>query len=174
VTHDQEEAIALGDQIAIMRGGRVVQVGTYATLRDTPVDTFVAGFFGQYPMNLMPGAVTAAGAVDVGGAELPLPPRQDGVVDTGHALTVGLRPEALKLDFGPVHTGALSGAIESVEQDYARRLQFVRVRTQAGLLTVADASGEPLAITQRVTLTADPTQMHLFDAASGARLPPQA
>lgn len=170
VTHDQDEAVALGDQIAIMRGGRVAQVGSYATLRDVPVDTFVAGFFGQYPMNLMQGVVTAGGAVKVGDCELALPPSLVGKLGEGHALTVGLRPEALKLALVQSQSGALSGTIESVEQDYARRLQFARVRTPAGLLTVADASGEPLAITQRVAVAADPAQTHLFDATTGSRI----
>lgn len=169
VTHDQEEAVALGDEIAIMRGGQVVQVGSYGVLRGAPVDTFVAGFFGQYPMNLVAGEVVPGGALAVGDGVVALPPQLVDRLELGRAVTVGWRPEGLGLA-QTGQAGRINGEIESVEQDFARRLQFVRVRTQAGLLTVADGSGEPLALTQRVGVTADPAQMHLFDATTGARI----
>jgi ABC-type sugar transport system ATPase subunit len=169
VTHDQTEAVALGDEIAIMRGGRIVQVGSFAALRDAPVDTFVAGFFGQYPMNLMAGEVAPEGALAVGGGVVPLPSHMLDQVAVGQAVTVGYRPEGLELAQAG-QAGAIQGEIESVEQDFARRLQFVRVRTPGGLLTVADGSGEPLALTQRVGVRMDPAQMHLFDGTTGARI----
>ena len=53
VTHDQIEAMALGDRIAVMRDGRIEQVGTYETLREDPDNAFVAGFLGPRPMNLL-------------------------------------------------------------------------------------------------------------------------
>ena len=73
VTHDQEEAMALADQIAIMRDGRVEQVGTYHEMRDAPRNAFIAGFLGRRPMNLLPGTVTAAARVRVLDTELVLP-----------------------------------------------------------------------------------------------------
>src|SRR5689334_15013026 len=56
VTHDQEEALTMSDQVAVMDGGRLVQLGSPRTLYDRPVDAFVADFIGE--MNLLPGTVT--------------------------------------------------------------------------------------------------------------------
>ena len=73
VTHDQEEAVALGDQIAVMREGRVEQAGTFQVLREDPVNAFVAGFLGVRPMNLLDGVVTEGGNVRLAGSEASLP-----------------------------------------------------------------------------------------------------
>jgi len=59
VTHDQEEAVALGDRIAIMNEGRLVSSGTPEDLFRRPATTFVAGFLGRPPMNLISGTVAA-------------------------------------------------------------------------------------------------------------------
>ncbi|MEZ4660278.1 MAG: hypothetical protein R2911_22190 [Caldilineaceae bacterium] len=72
VTHDQTEAITLGDQIAVMRGGRVEQVGAFQELMERPANLFVAGFLGSPPMNLLPGVVDD-GALHAAGETWPLP-----------------------------------------------------------------------------------------------------
>jgi ABC-type sugar transport system ATPase subunit len=66
VTHDQAEAIALGDQIAVMRGGRIEQVGPFQTLLQTPANTFVASFVGAPPMNLLSGGNVGDGTLQLG------------------------------------------------------------------------------------------------------------
>ncbi|MHB1317750.1 MAG: ABC transporter ATP-binding protein, partial [Anaerolineae bacterium] len=63
VTHDQIEAIALGDRLAVMRVGRIEQVGTYQELRERPANTFVAGFVGMPSMNLVEGYSRSDGGV---------------------------------------------------------------------------------------------------------------
>lgn len=75
VTHDQMEALALGDRMAILRAGRLEQVGPPLEVHDHPVNTFVAGLVGRLPMNIVPGAVL--------GSDSP---------------QVGIRPEALRLE----------------------------------------------------------------------------
>ncbi|HEY8501313.1 MAG TPA: ATP-binding cassette domain-containing protein, partial [Solirubrobacterales bacterium] len=90
VTHDQTEAMTLGDRVAVMRAGVLQQVGTPAELYDHPVNLFVAGFIGSPAMNFMPG--------EIGGGKLKLP---IGAVDAGQLgvergdgpVVVGLRPE---------------------------------------------------------------------------------
>ena len=73
VTHDQTEAIALGDGIAVMRDGRVEQAGVYQELRRDPANAFVAGFFGRPPMNLFSGGTVADGVFHLGEVTVPLP-----------------------------------------------------------------------------------------------------
>ncbi len=88
VTHDQTEAMTLGDRVAVMRAGVLQQVGTPAELYDTPVNLFVAGFIGSPAMNFMPGEIKGGklalpiGEVDLGDVDV-----KDGQV------IVGLRPE---------------------------------------------------------------------------------
>src|SRR5205807_343613 len=70
VTHDQTEALALADRIAVMRAGRVEQVGRYRDLYDRPATAFVAGFFGAPPMNLLAGTVDGSGRTVMLGASV--------------------------------------------------------------------------------------------------------
>jgi multiple sugar transport system ATP-binding protein len=90
VTHDQTEAMTLGDRVAVMRAGALQQVGTPAELYDNPVNLFVAGFIGSPAMNFMPGEISGGnlklpiGEVDLGDLDVKV---QDGQV------VVGLRPE---------------------------------------------------------------------------------
>jgi len=94
VTHDQVEAMTLADRIVVLDSGRIEQVGTPEDVYERPVTSFVAGFIGAPPMNLMPGRIVGMGdrpAVELpGGAKLALPP----VAPLSEmAVTVGIRPE---------------------------------------------------------------------------------
>ncbi len=91
VTHDQEEALSVADRVAVMRDGRIVQIGTPRDLYDAPLDAYVAGFVGQ--SNLWPGSVAAAGLVETAVGPI--------ACDTsGHApgdrITVFIRPERIE------------------------------------------------------------------------------
>ncbi|MEV4179275.1 ABC transporter ATP-binding protein [Nonomuraea sp. NPDC049709] len=92
VTHDQAEALALADRIAVMSHGRMIQVGTPAEIFHRPATTFVASFIGSTPMNLLPARATPT-ALHVAGATLPPTALAPG---DGH-LTYGVRPEYMDL-----------------------------------------------------------------------------
>ncbi|MGH3760896.1 ABC transporter ATP-binding protein [Actinophytocola sp.] len=93
VTHDQAEALALADRIAVMSEGRIRQLGSPKEVFQRPGDTFVANFIGSTPMNLLPGTVSG-GLVEVAGARLKPPP---GVrLPDGTPVTAGIRPEYLR------------------------------------------------------------------------------
>ncbi|HEU5156711.1 MAG TPA: ABC transporter ATP-binding protein [Streptosporangiaceae bacterium] len=94
VTHDQAEALALADRIAVMADGGIEQVGTAREVFQRPANVFVAGFIGSTPMNLLPGRC-AGDAIDVGGVRLPVPETATGLVATGDEVIVGIRPEYL-------------------------------------------------------------------------------
>ena len=91
VTHDQEEAMAMADRVAVMRDGRVLQVAVPQALYDDPASLEVARFVGSPPMNALPARVALDGRVMV--ADVPLPFR----AQAGRVVTLGVRPEALRL-----------------------------------------------------------------------------
>ena len=91
VTHDQEEAMAMADRVAVMREGRVLQVAAPQALYDDPVSLEVARFVGSPPMNALPARVLLEGRVEVADVELPFRAERGGKV------TLGVRPEALRL-----------------------------------------------------------------------------
>ncbi|NRQ35195.1 ABC transporter ATP-binding protein [Nonomuraea sp. NN258] len=109
VTHDQAEALALADRIAVMSAGRMVQVGTPAEIFQRPATTFVASFIGSTPMNLLParlddGVMHAAGA---------LLPRPGGLADDDEVV-YGVRPEYMDLSLEE-RRDAFPGAVSVLE-----------------------------------------------------------
>ncbi len=134
VTHDQTEAIAIGDQIAVMRAGRVEQVGPFLTLLQNPVNTFVAGFVGAPPMNLLAGGRIDDALLHLGEATVALPALIKAHIQNGQRVTVGMRPEAAQLITSntPAANGLrLRGTIDVIEPDFARRTQLLYLRTGA-------------------------------------------
>ncbi|MGY0003944.1 ABC transporter ATP-binding protein [Micromonospora sp. I033] len=113
VTHDQAEALALADRIAVMEGGRIRQVGTPTEVFRRPANTFVAGFIGSTPMNLVDARVHGD-ELAMGPARLPLPEDARGQVTDGERLVYGIRPEYLDYSPTPV-PGALTGEVVVVE-----------------------------------------------------------
>jgi multiple sugar transport system ATP-binding protein len=116
VTHDQAEALALADRIAVMDNGRIVQLGTPREVFRRPANLFVAGFVGSTPMNLLPGvcvpgdgeAVTSWGhQIDVAGVRLPVPEEITGELVPGDEVVVGIRPEYLVETVEPLGTTSL-------------------------------------------------------------------
>jgi len=113
VTHDQAEALALADRIAVMRDGKILQIGSPRDVFTRPINTFVAGFIGSTPMNLHP-AVVHASSVRVAGAEVPLPSSASGVVTDGQEVVWGARPEYLRWSTTAVD-GGIEGTVTVIE-----------------------------------------------------------
>jgi multiple sugar transport system ATP-binding protein len=123
VTHDQTEAMALGDRIAVLRNGTLQQVGTPADLYSLPDNAFVASFLGTPQINLLHGTLYAPinsdMSISLGPQELPLP--QDIAHDMlrilqGQPLLIGLRPEALRIEGEPSpHERRLHAMVTHVE-----------------------------------------------------------
>ena len=115
VTHDQAEALALADRIAVMEAGRIRQLGTPREVFGRPANTFVANFIGSTPMNLVPGTVSA-GSVRVAGGRLTLPTGTAGRVADGMEVIVGIRPEYVTVSpVGSDDGSGLSGEVSIVE-----------------------------------------------------------
>ncbi|HEX4979617.1 MAG TPA: sn-glycerol-3-phosphate ABC transporter ATP-binding protein UgpC [Acidimicrobiales bacterium] len=168
VTHDQVEAMTMGDRIAVMRDGVLQQVGPPQAVYERPANLFVAGFIGSPPMNTVPGVVRDGGtSVEVGGGLVPLPAalaeqvRAGGVRD----VMVGVRPEGLELGTGPVP--ATVTLVESLGHE-----RHVLCRLPGGEpVIVRLAADEPApADGDAVRLAVKPGQLHLFDPSTTERL----
>ena len=108
VTHDQVEALSMGDRIAVMKAGVIAQVDTPLAVYDHPADTYVGGFVGTPPMNFIDAEVTMNGGppvVQLRGGAFPLADG-DGRALAGRPLTLGIRAEAIR-----VHTVATDGVV---------------------------------------------------------------
>ena len=169
VTHDYLEALSLGDRIAVLRQGKIVQIGTREDLWRRPLDAFVAKAFGQPQINLLPGAIVAgeggAWFVSYDGQAALLfarPPAPDGT----HVL-LGMRPRDLIVGEGP-GLMAIRGRVYVVEP--LGRQREVTVSVGANRLAVV-TSDEDVAVDALVTISAPIDKLLLFEAESGRRLP---
>jgi sn-glycerol 3-phosphate transport system ATP-binding protein len=169
VTHDQVEAMTLAQRMIVMNGGRIEQIGTPEQVYATPATTFVAGFIGSPPMNLVPG-IAEGRQFRVGGVVLPLPaaaPR-DG------ELLLGVRPEHADID--PAHVGSSGGPawppeVQLLEMLGAERLVYGRLGGEPFVLRI-DGTLKPPAPGDVVPLQVVPQRVHWFDRASGQRVGP--
>jgi ABC-type sugar transport system ATPase subunit len=128
VTHDQVEALTMGDRIGVMRQGELMQVGTPEEVYQRPANLFVAGFVGSPQMNLIEGAVTMMGdkcSFAANGFSVPLlaPPVSSAGIGR---CTLGVRPEALRV-VAPTSTVPLRGIVSLVELAGADRFLIVDV-----------------------------------------------
>jgi len=160
VTHDQIEAMTMADKIVVMQGGRIEQVGAPLELYDRPANTFVASFIGSPSMNMIEGTVRD-GAVQAGGAALPLPPGMK--VAEGRDVIYGIRPENLGHAAQGIH-----GTIAVVEPTGAETHVVVRIEGRELVAVFRDrVSHRP---GDAITLApVDAAGVHLFDKSSGAR-----
>jgi putative spermidine/putrescine transport system ATP-binding protein len=159
VTHDQEEALAISDTIAVMQSGRVMQVGSPREIYDRPADPFVAAFVGQ--VNLLSAIVDADG-VRLGSLAFPLPPEAP-PIKPGSRVLLALRPEAIRIGAGSDGRKELTGRIVSVT--YLGPTVRYRIELAGQRLTVddPDPAGRPL-LQGQITLAFDPARMRLWPA----------
>jgi multiple sugar transport system ATP-binding protein len=160
VTHDQIEAMTMADKIVAMHDGVVEQVGTPLELFDRPRNVFVAAFIGSPSMNLLPVKASGQAVVDNSGNHWSVP----GVpAVSGEALTLGVRPEHLRLDTAGVPARVL--VVESTGSE-------THIVAEAGDTKITCVLRERVSVRpgDNVRLSADAAQLHLFHAGSGERL----
>jgi multiple sugar transport system ATP-binding protein len=166
VTHDQIEAMTMGDKIVVMRDGRIEQTGSPLELYDHPANLFVAGFIGSPAMNFLPGTLrrAAGGArVDLNdGTQLPAPLNAGGI--DGQPVIVGTRPEHLTLSDG----GGIPARVVVVEPTGAETLVLCR-HADAELAAVFRERHD-FSPGRTIHLHPDLQRAHLFDASTGQRL----
>jgi sn-glycerol 3-phosphate transport system ATP-binding protein len=169
VTHDQVEAMTLADRICVMNKGEVQQMGPPQEVYAQPANVFVAGFIGSPAMNLLP-ATVAGGQVRLAGH--PVAHAPDGCTD----VVVGIRPESLRIE--PSGRPGIPVTVDFHEPLGSHVLvhailgdaTVAIVEDAAGIVVQADPDVRP-GPGQRLTLSADPKHIYLFDATTGLALP---
>jgi multiple sugar transport system ATP-binding protein len=178
VTHDQVEAMTLGDRIVVMHEGRVRQVDTPANVYDHPHDTFVAGFLGSPPMNLLAGVLVQreerwlVQLADAPALQLAVPPALAAAATRASptAVIVGIRPEHLSagpLD-GTSPADSITASVELAEP--LGHEQLLHLRAGGVAFTVRGAPGVRPPAGSLVAVRMAPDRLHLFDAATGVSL----
>lgn len=168
VTHDQVEAMTMGDRIAILKDGNLQQVGTPLDLYSQPANTFVATFIGTPPMNLLEATATADGRLVGDGFSLPVVDAlRARVRGEGHRVVLGARPEHLRRVAGE-STAPLTVVIEVVEP--LGHETIVHGRLGKGLVTAVLAPLLAPKVGESVELHVALAEVHLFDAATELRL----
>jgi multiple sugar transport system ATP-binding protein len=188
VTHDQVEAMTMGDRVAVMRDGKLEQVDAPQRLYDHPASLFVAAFIGSPAMNLLRGTLSRTGpedgALSLGSSRLPLPPalldgRPELASRAGQEVVVGIRPEALQPapDTGAAIEGTVA-LVESLGSDLLVHVEVDAPSVSAAELAGGDANGsvpargtvtarlEPsvkASAGERIRLAVEPERLHFFD-----------
>jgi multiple sugar transport system ATP-binding protein len=172
VTHDQVEALSMGDRIAVMRSGRIVQVDEPMKVYSEPEDIFVGGFIGNPPMNFLKGKVEQNGAgpmVNIEGQHLPAPAALRSMV--GQPVTMGIRAENVQTLTAP-HEGAIPAKVLVVEPLGSHLLLTMQVGDQH--LKVTTPSDFPAEPDGRLWLQPDYGKVRWLDPESGVALRAQA
>ncbi len=166
VTHDQIEAMTMGDKIVVMRDGRIEQTGSPLDLYDHPANQFVAGFIGSPAMNFLPGKLRrSSGAVRVelgDGTQLDAPPGSGG--EDGQPVIFGTRPEHLTL----VDAGGIPAQVVVMEPTGMDT--FIACRHEGVDLSAVFRERHDFAPGSTIHLLPDLQRTHLFDAGTGQRL----
>ena len=169
VTHDQIEAMTLGQRIAVLEGGRLQQIADPMTLYRRPVNRFVAGFIGSPAMNFLPGRVGPEGErVSIGPGAI-VPGAEIRAALAGRAaqdVIVGVRPEHWRV--ASTSNEGLPGRV-AVREPLGNET-LLHVDTEVGEVVVRLTQTDVPAVDAPVRLVPDAAQMHVFDAASGASL----
>jgi multiple sugar transport system ATP-binding protein len=187
VTHDQTEAMTLGDRVVVLRSGVVQQIATPERMYRQPANTFVAGFIGSPAMNFLDGRIDQ-GAVELGGARVELPDAvRRRLAATGGDVVVGVRPEDFVLSTNGVAIAAeveITEALgpETIAHLRARGLRVARLGERSGktedeetgdlsdTLVVRFDSNAEVRAGEHVRLTVNAERIQLFDSDSGESL----
>ena len=168
VTHDQVEAMTMGDRVAVLKDGLLQQVDTPRNLYDNPANAFVAGFIGSPAMNLLVAPVVG-GKAKLGKLEIAVP------ASAGASVTVGIRPEG----FAPASSGfdVLVEVVEELGSDafvYGKpadsSVKFANATDEGAQVIVRWDPKNPPRPGQTVTVTANQSSVHLFNATTGERI----
>ena len=171
VTHDQTEAMTMGDRIVVMKDGIIQQVDTPQNLYDMPCNMFVAGFIGSPQMNFLDGTVIKKGdqyGIDLGGDVIPLPKEKtaDGKLDSyvGKKVKMGIRPEDIddEPEFMAKHTDCQLDAQVDVSEMMGAEI-YLYLEYKGNKMTARVAPTSKARNGDKVRVAFDPHKVHVFD-----------
>ncbi len=170
VTHDQIEAMTLGDRIVVMRAGKIMQHGTPEELFRSPANLFVASFIGSPPMNFVPGELMEeAGRLHVRGDGFDVPlPASRAALGGGRRVTVGIRPSGFTLLQGGDAPGAID--LPVILSEYVGAQSVLMTDLGAARIAIEAQTARPIKVGETVRVAIDPDQVHLFDPDTEAAL----
>ncbi|MGW0758442.1 ABC transporter ATP-binding protein [Streptomyces sp. NPDC002814] len=174
VTHDQVEALTMGDRVAVMKDGVLQQVGTPKEVFEHPANAFVGGFIGSPAMNLFRLPLTADG-IDLGGLLLPLPrPLQRAAHHEGSTeIVLGVRPERFTiLSKDDLETPGLELVVDAVEDTGAAVYLHTtaKVGQEATPIIVRTPGRQTRGKREQLRVTVRPNDIHLFSAKTQLRV----
>ncbi|MEZ5170298.1 MAG: ABC transporter ATP-binding protein [Acidimicrobiia bacterium] len=182
VTHDQVEAMTMGERIAILNDGALEQVGPPAEIYRRPASVFVARFIGSPPMNTATGSVRGepgALRVALAGGDVALSPTQSQILTSSGSseIVVGIRPEHVTVVEPPDHDehdegarSSVQGSVLSVEVLGYERHVICRLDDRGTMIARISMDGPEPAIRSTVRLGLDTEKLHFFDPATGERI----
>ncbi|GGF93018.1 sugar ABC transporter ATP-binding protein [Rhodococcoides trifolii] len=162
VTHDQVEAMTMGDRVAVMLDGELQQIAAPRELYDNPVNTFVASFIGSPAMNLI-GADVVGGVAEVGALRVPAPRAATGRV------TVGVRPESWNI-VSSGSPGALEVTTDLVEELGSESFVYATGPNAVGKVVVRVDRRQRFAAGDTLSLQPVASEVYFFDGVSGDRI----
>jgi multiple sugar transport system ATP-binding protein len=174
VTHDQVEAMTMGDRVAVMKSGILQQVDTPLALYDAPQNLFVAGFIGSPAMNLLEGSLSDAGAM-INGRPIPVALTAAERASQSGPVTVGIRPENFKVSETKEGIPIKVTLVEELGADaYVFGLSDdatgADIDHAGSTITIRVEARRSFQKGQTVFVTADPKNVHVFDSGSGERV----
>jgi ABC-type sugar transport system ATPase subunit len=172
VTHDQVEAMTLGDRIVVLANGRIQQIGRPIDLYRAPVNRFVAGFIGTPPMNFVDGVLREEEAqllFSAEGISIRVPREKTATAKAAESLTLGIRPEDLQLNAAGATaaegglTGAFTGRVLLVER--LGGTSHVHFDVEGGNRMMASVLNDRLPdVGETISVSVPPQRVHLFAA----------
>jgi multiple sugar transport system ATP-binding protein len=173
VTHDQVEAMTMGDRITVMKLGVIHQVDTPLALYNTPADLFVAGFIGNPAMNVLPLELSSSDPLDAsfGNVTLRLPDEHRALLapHAGKTVRLGIRPENVQLSAEACASPLAITALHEVSELLGNE-SYVYLDAGTAKLTARVASMPALAHGEKITVYLDMAAAHYFDGGSGKRI----
>jgi len=174
VTHDQVEAMTLGDRVVVMKDGLVQQVGEPLELYGRPANKFVAGFIGSPAMNFVDVTISSAnGALwaEAPGLRIAIPGHRSESLraHAGRRVTLGIRPEALRPANNADPSEYIFDSTVEVVEPLGNEI-LLDVRAGSHLMVARVDPGIRLKVRDAVRLSADPERLHFFDSASEAAI----
>jgi len=164
VTHDQIEAMTMGQRIAVMSDAKLQQVGTPQGLYDQPVNQFVAGFIGSPAMNFLKVTVQGTGAsasIEAPGISIPVPPRLAPAIGSGTEFILGIRPEHIQLESDESVGGRIDATVDVVE--YLGNEELIHLDVADADVIALISADHRVRPGDALTLRVKMDRIHLFD-----------